>query len=44
MKVQGVGLKHYNNPKAFIEYPNLCRIFIKILYNPGKKTKSINSL
>ena len=36
-KREKVGLKHYDNPKAFIEL--ICKIFIKILKNLGKKLK-----
>ena len=41
-KREKVGLNHYDDPKAFIEYSdNICKIFIKLLkiekYNLGKK-------
>ena len=28
-----IGLKHFNDPKAFIEYSVICKMFIKILIN-----------
>ena len=32
-KRESTGLKHFNDPKAFIEYSNISKIFIKILMN-----------
>ena len=32
-KREKVGLKHYDDLKAFIEYPMICKMFIKILKN-----------
>ena len=36
-KREKVGLNHYNDPKAFIEYSNNMQDVYK--YNPGKKRK-----
>ena len=30
-KIESIGLKHFNDPKAFIEYSNGMNVFIKIL-------------
>ena len=30
-KRESMGLKHFNDPKAFIEYSNICMMFVKIL-------------
>ena len=40
-KREGVGINHFNNPKAFIEYSNdMCDIFKNIEeYNPNKENK-----
>ena len=32
-KREGVGINHFNDPKAFIEYSNDCMMFTKILMN-----------
>ena len=32
-KRKSTGLKHFNDPKAFIEYSNNCKMFAKILMN-----------
>ena len=32
-KRESTGLKHFNDPKAFIEYSNICKMFMKILKN-----------
>ena len=32
-KRESIGLKHFNDPKAFIEYSMICKMFIKILMN-----------
>ena len=40
-KKQGVGISHFNEPKAFIEYSNdLCNVYKNInYYNPAKESK-----
>ena len=40
-KREGVGINHFNNPKAFIEYSNdMCDIFKNIEeYNPNKENE-----
>ena len=40
-KRESVGLKHFNDPKAFIEYSNDMQDVYKIIneYNPGKNRK-----
>ena len=40
-KREKVGLNHYDNPKAFLEYPNDMQDVSKNIedYNPGKKRK-----
>ena len=44
-KHEKVGLDHFNDPKAFIEYSDdMLDVYKNIEdYNPGKKKKSINS-
>ena len=40
-KREGVGIDQFNNPKAFIEYPNdMCDVYKNInYYNPDKESK-----
>ena len=40
-KREGVGINQFNNPKAFIEYPNyMCNVYKNInYYNPDKESK-----
>ena len=40
-KREGVGMNHFNDPKAFIEYSNNMRDLYKNIdkYNPNKKNK-----
>ena len=42
-KREKVGLKHYDDPKTFIEYSNDMQDVYKNIgeYNPGKKRKSL---
>ena len=44
-KRENVGLKYFNDPKAFIEYSNDMQDVYKNIdeYNPGKKRKILNS-
>ena len=44
-KREGVGIDHFNDPKAFIEYSNDMHNVYKNInnYNPDKKKQNINS-
>ena len=42
-KIEGIGIDHFNDPKAFIEYSNDMRDVYKniIYYNPNKENKML---
>ena len=44
-KTEDIGIDHFNNPKAFIEYSNDMRDVYKNIneYNPEKENININS-
>ena len=43
-KIEGIGIDHFNDPKAFIEYSNDMRDVYKniIYYNPNKENKMLS--
>ena len=43
-KREGIGVDHFSNPKAFIEYSNMCDVYKNIdEYNHDKEKKHTNS-
>ena len=41
-KIEGIGIDHFNDPKAFIEYSNdMCDVYKNINYNPNKENKML---